>query len=43
LPKTVDAAALSLDEVKALIEKNAPKKKTRKKATKKKTTAKKKK
>ncbi len=38
LPKTVDAAKLSLDEVKALIEKNAPKKK----ATKKKTTASKK-
>ena len=34
LPKTVDAAKLTLDEVKAIIEKNAPKKKktTRKKA-----------
>jgi len=43
LPKTTDAPALTLDEVKAIIEKNAPKKKTRKKAaTKKKTTAKKK-
>ena len=43
LPKTVDAAALSLDEVKALIEKNAPKKKARKKpAVKKKATTKKK-
>ncbi|WP_299889565.1 type I DNA topoisomerase [uncultured Lacinutrix sp.] len=44
LPKTVDAAALSLEEVKALIEKNAPKKKAtkRKTATKKKATAKKK-
>lgn len=31
LPKTVDAKALSLEEVKALIEKNAPKKTTRKK------------
>lgn len=38
LPKTVDAAALSLDEVKEIIEKNAPKKKT----TKKKAPAKKK-
>ena len=38
LPKTVDAAKLTLDEVKALIEKNAPKKK---KATKRKTTSKK--
>ncbi|WP_420580618.1 type I DNA topoisomerase [Reichenbachiella sp.] len=38
LPKTVDAAALSLDEVQAIIEKNAPAKKkkatTKKKATK---------
>ena len=45
LPKTVDAAKLSLEEVKAIIEKNAPKKKTaaRKKATpKKKATTKKK-
>ncbi|WP_452225235.1 type I DNA topoisomerase [Lacinutrix chionoecetis] len=44
LPKTVDAAALTLDEVKAIIEKNAPKKKATKKkaATKKKTAAKKK-
>ena len=39
LAKTVDAAALSLDEVQALIEEKAPKKKT---AAKKKTTAKKK-
>ncbi len=38
LPKTVDAAALALDEVKAMIEQKAPKKKT---ATKRKTTAKK--
>ncbi|MCT4622063.1 MAG: type I DNA topoisomerase [Schleiferiaceae bacterium] len=36
LPKTVDAKALTLDEVKALIEKNAPKKKTRKTPAKKK-------
>ncbi len=37
LPKTVDAQALSLEEVKGIIEKNAPKKTTRKKrATKKK-------
>jgi len=43
LPKTVDAAALTLEEVKDLIEKNAPKKKaSKKKTTKKKTTAKKK-
>ena len=43
LPKTVDASALSLEEVKGIIEKNAPKKKkTAKKTTKKKTTAKKK-
>ena len=33
MPKTTDALALSLDEVKAIIEKNTPKKKTRKKAT----------
>jgi len=38
LPKTVDATKLTLDKVKALIEKNAPKKK--KTATKKKTTKK---
>ncbi len=38
LPKTVDAAALSLDEVEALIEQKAPKKKA---AAKRKTTAKK--
>lgn len=43
LAKTVDAAALTLEEVKDLIEKNAPKKKASKKKTnKKKTTAKKK-
>lgn len=44
LPKTVDATKLSLEEVKAIIEKNAPKKKkaTRKKTTAKKTAAKKK-
>ena len=44
LPKTVDAAKLTLDEVKAIIDKNAPKKKPAKKATKKTTkkTAKKK-
>ncbi len=44
LPKTVDATKLTLDKVKDLIEKNAPKKKAAKKktATKKKTTAKKK-
>ncbi len=42
LPKTVDAAKLSLDEVKEIIEKKAPKKKTaKKKATTKKTAAKK--
>ena len=39
LPKTVDAAKLTLDEVKVIIEKNAPKKK---KTTRKKATAKKK-
>jgi len=38
LPKTVDASKLTLDKVKDLIEKNAPKKKTR---AKKKTTSKK--
>ena len=51
LPKTVDAAALTLDEVKDMIEKKAPKKKAaakkkapakKKTTTKKKTTAKKK-
>ncbi|SHJ41483.1 type I DNA topoisomerase [Aquimarina spongiae] len=44
LPKTVDATKLTLDKVKDLIEKNAPKKKTTKKKTtaKKKTTTKKK-
>ena len=44
LPKTVDAAKLSLEEVKAIIEKNAPKKRktTRKKAPAKKTVVKKK-
>ncbi len=43
LPKTVDAAKLSLEEVKDIIEKKAPKKKAAKKktATKKKTAAKK--
>ncbi|KAA1246220.1 type I DNA topoisomerase [Aquimarina sp. RZ0] len=43
LPKTVDATKLTLDKVKDLIEKNAPKKKaaTKKKTTKKKTTKKK--
>ena len=42
LPKTVDAAALTLEEVKDIIEKNAPKKKTKKSAAKKKPAAKKK-
>ena len=45
LPKTTDAPALTLEEVKAIIEKNAPKKKKaakKKPAAKKKTTAKKK-
>lgn len=44
LPKTVDATKLTLEEVKGIIEKNAPKKKTTKKKTtaKKKTTTKKK-
>ncbi|MBU2939871.1 type I DNA topoisomerase [Lacinutrix sp. C3R15] len=44
LPKTTDAAALTLEEVKGIIEKNAPKKKVAKKKApaKKKTTAKKK-
>lgn len=41
LPKTVDAPALTLEEVKAIIEKNAPKKK-KKAPAKKKTAAKKK-
>ena len=42
LPKTVDAAKLTLDEVKDIIDKKGPKKKaTRKKATKKKTAKKK--
>jgi DNA topoisomerase-1 len=41
LPKTVDAQALSLEEVQGIIEKNAPKKATKKKATKKKATKKK--
>ncbi|MFD1094937.1 type I DNA topoisomerase [Salegentibacter chungangensis] len=41
LPKTVDAAKLSLDEVKEIIEKNSKTKKTTKKKTTKKTTAKK--
>ena len=44
LPKTTDAPALTLEEVKAILEKNAPKKKAAKKkpAAKKKTVAKKK-
>jgi len=45
LPKTVDAAALTLEEVQGIIEKKAPKKKAKAKkktATKKKATAKKK-
>lgn len=37
LPKTVDVSKFTLEDVQAIIEKNAPKKKTRKKATKKKT------
>lgn len=41
LPKTVDAAKLTLEKVKDLIEKNAPKKKTAKKKTTKKTAKKK--
>ncbi|WP_405205074.1 type I DNA topoisomerase [Aquimarina sp. LLG6339-5] len=41
LPKTVDATKLTLEKVKDLIEKNAPKKKTAKKKTTKKTTKKK--
>jgi len=39
LPKTTDAEALTLEQVKGIIEKNAPKKKTRKKAAPKKKTA----
>ncbi len=42
LPKTVDATKLTLDKVKDLIEKNAPKKKAPKKKTTKKTSTKKK-
>lgn len=42
LPKTVDAAKLTLEEIQDIIEKNAPKKKTRKKAAPKKKAAKKK-
>jgi len=42
LPKTVDAEKLSLEDVKALIEKNAPKKKVAKKSVVKKQVAKKK-
>ncbi|MCR8668900.1 type I DNA topoisomerase [Aestuariibaculum sp. M13] len=42
LDKTVDAAKMTLEEAKALIEAKTPKKKTAKKATTKKTTAKKK-
>lgn len=41
IPKTVDAPALSLEEVKDILEKNTPKKATRKKAATKKTTARK--
>jgi len=41
LPKTVDVSKFTLEEVQGIIEKNAPKKKTRKKATAKKSTAKK--
>ena len=33
LPKTVDAVALTLEEVQQILEKNAPKKKARKKST----------
>jgi len=43
LPKTVDATKLTLEEVKDIIEKNAPKKKAKKKAPAKKKTAAKKK
>ncbi len=42
LAKTVDVTDMTLDEAKAILEKNAPKKKAKKKATKKKTTSKKK-
>ena len=41
LPKTVDAAALTLEEVKAILEKQGPKKKAAKKPAAKKTAAKK--
>ena len=41
LPKTIDAEKLSLEEVKALIEKNAPKKKVAKKSVAKKSVVKK--
>ena len=41
LPKTVDASALTLSEVEAIIEKNAPKKKAKTKAAPKKSRAKK--
>ncbi|WP_400077044.1 type I DNA topoisomerase [Winogradskyella sp. R77965] len=42
LAKTVNVSKMTLEKAQALLEKNAPKKKTRKKATKKKTTTKKK-
>jgi len=42
LPKTVDVTKFTLEKVQGIIEKNAPKKKTRKKATTKKATTKKK-
>ena len=42
LAKTVDVSKMTLEKAQALLEKNAPKKKTRKKTTKKKTTTKKK-
>jgi len=42
LAKTVDVTKMTLEKAQALLEKNAPKKKTRKKATKKKATTKKK-
>jgi len=42
IPKTVDAPSLTLEEVKAIIEKNAPKKKAAKKKVAKKPTAKRK-
>ena len=42
LAKTVDVSKMTLEKAQALLEKNAPKKKTRKKATKKKTATKKK-